>query len=193
MAHPGQIISNPITGERITFLMTSQDSYGQLLVFDCRVTPGGARLPAHVHATQEERFEVLSGALGVMLGGKKRVLEPGERIVLPAKLRHQWWNAGEAEVHFRVTVVPPRNLETVLEAVSGMAHAGKLNKRVMPANPFLLANLGKLSETYIPGVPIFLQRLTLAVGSVFGRLLGYDPRFAEYRTVAVAEVERSAA
>jgi uncharacterized cupin superfamily protein len=51
-------------------------------IFECRVAPGGARIPAHVHGSQEERFEVLSGALGVMIGGRKQVLKTGETITL---------------------------------------------------------------------------------------------------------------
>lgn len=124
MAYRGQTISNPVTGENITFVKTTTDTKGQVLVFDCRVTPGGARLPAHVHGSQEERFTIISGILGVMVGGKKQELRAGDRAVLPARIKHQWWNAGDDEVDFQVEVVPPRNLEIVLEAVCGMAETG---------------------------------------------------------------------
>jgi len=58
MAHVGQVITNPITHELITFRKTTQETGGQMLVFDCRVTPGGTPLPPHVHTTQEERFAI---------------------------------------------------------------------------------------------------------------------------------------
>lgn len=197
MAIAGQVIENPITGERFTFIQTSRQTGGESLVFDCRVTPGKARLAPHVHARQEERFEVISGRLGVMLGGKRQVLEAGQRIVLPAGVKHQWWNAGDDEVYFRVTVLPARNLETVLEVLATMAHAGKLNKRGMPKDPFHLANIGRLGETYLPGVPIWMQKIGLGVGSSIGRVLGYDPTFARYRSEeiqgAAALVEEQAA
>ena len=193
MVYAGQSLYNPVTREHITFVQTTEDTNGQLLVFDLRVTPGGARLPAHIHSTQEERFEVLSGSLGVMLGGKKQVLAAGDQITLPAGVKHQWWNAGQDEVHFRVEVAPARNLERVLEAISGMAHAGKLNGKAMPKNPFRLAQIGKLSENYLPGIPIWMQKAMLALGSAFGRLLGYDPTFAEYCTVETAAIESVAA
>ncbi|HEX8918304.1 MAG TPA: cupin domain-containing protein [Chloroflexota bacterium] len=184
MAYAGQVLKNPVTGETITILETSEQTGGEKLVFDCRVTPGGSPLPPHVHSTQEERFEVWSGELGVMLGGKKQVLRAGDRIALPAGVKHQWWVAGEEEVQFRVEVSPPRNLEATLEAVCGMAQAGKLNKKAMPRNPFLLANLGRFSETYIPVVPIWMQRMGLTMGSLTGRLFGIDPEFRQYRAPA---------
>lgn len=197
MAIAGQVIENPVTGEQFTFLKTSRETGGESMVFDCRVKPGMARLAPHIHATQEERFEVISGRLGVMLRGKKQVLGPGDRIVLPARVKHQWWNAGDDEVYFRVTVVPARNLEIVLEVLANMAYAGKLNKKGMPKDPFHLANFGRLSETYLPVVPIWMQKVGLAMGSSIARVLGYDPTFAQYRTAAaegaVALAEEQAA
>jgi hypothetical protein len=53
MAHVGQVITNPITYERIAFRATTEETEGQSLVFDCAVAPGGTPLPPHVHATQE--------------------------------------------------------------------------------------------------------------------------------------------
>jgi mannose-6-phosphate isomerase-like protein (cupin superfamily) len=180
MAYPGQTITNPVTGEKITFVKTTTDTRGEILIFDCRVTPGGARLPAHVHSSQEERFSIVSGTLGVMIGGKKQELRAGDRAVLPARIKHQWWNTGHDEVHFQVEVAPARNLEAVLEAVCGMGKDGKLNKNAMPRNPFLLAQLGRLSESYLPIIPIWMQKPMLAIGSALGWILGYDPRFSQY-------------
>ena len=181
MARPGQRIYNPITHEQFTILRTAKETNGERLVFECRVTPGGARLAPHVHDTQEERFEVISGTLGVMLGGEKSELSSGQKAVLPARIKHQWWVAGDEPVHFLVEVLPARNLETVLEALAGMAEAGKLNKRAMPRNPFRLAQLGKFSETYLPGIPIWMQKVGLSMGSAMGRILRYDPTLAEFR------------
>src|SRR5947209_19964206 len=100
MAYPGQVISNPLTHERFTFIRTTEESGGDSLLFSCHVTPGGARLMPHVHQTQEERFRVTSGTLGVMVGGTTHTLTAGEGIILPAKVKHAWWNASEEPVEF---------------------------------------------------------------------------------------------
>lgn len=47
----------------------------------------------HVHPRQEERFEVLSGKLGLRVGGVERVLGEGEAITAPAGFAHAAWNA----------------------------------------------------------------------------------------------------
>ena len=41
MAFSGQIIHNPISGERIQFLRTAQDTDGALLEFELQLTPDG--------------------------------------------------------------------------------------------------------------------------------------------------------
>ena len=185
MANRGQTIYNTVTKEKITFVRTTDDTNGGLLEFICSVTPDGIPLRPHIHANQEERFEIISGTLGVMIDGEIFNLESGDRAVLPAGMKHQWWNAGDDEVTFRVEAEPAGNLEAVLEANAGLAKAGKLNKNAMPRNPFHLVNIGKLSETYLPGIPIWFQKMGLATGSLVGRALGFDPTFRKYRAMAV--------
>ena len=187
MAYRGERIENEITGEHITFLRTSEETNGERLVFDCRVDPGKRPLRPHVHRNQEERFTVISGELGVMLGGEKEVFHAGDRVILPARVKHQWWNAGDGEVHFRVEVDPAGNLEQTLESIAGMVAAGRMTKNCMPRNPFELANLGRFSDTYLPAIPIWAQRTMLAMASAFGRVLGYEPTLAKYRAAETSE------
>jgi hypothetical protein len=138
-------------------------------------------LPAHVHASQEERLTVICGTLGVMRGGTVYKLSAGDTIVLPPNVKHRWWNAGEDEVYFRAEVAPAGNLEEVLEVLSGMAHDGRLNDRAMPRNPFDLANLFRLSELYWPSIPVRVQKAVLLLVSLLGRLLGHRSDFGRYR------------
>src|SRR5207237_41994 len=74
----GQTIENPISGERITFLKTARETNGESCLFDCRVPPGKTPLPAHIHTRQEERFEVISVTLDVLLGRATFTLSPGQ-------------------------------------------------------------------------------------------------------------------
>ena len=60
-------------------------------------TPGGSPPPAHLHPSQNEYFEVLSGRLTAVVDGVKRQLDPGETLQIPPRTAHKMWNAG-AEV-----------------------------------------------------------------------------------------------
>jgi quercetin dioxygenase-like cupin family protein len=83
MAKAGDIIENPITGERITFLKTTRETNGELLRFEY-VVPPRFFIPEHFHPHQEERREVLSGTLRGCVGGQERDYSEGERVVGPA-------------------------------------------------------------------------------------------------------------
>ncbi|MGH3089038.1 MAG: hypothetical protein ACRDSJ_17195 [Rubrobacteraceae bacterium] len=73
MARAGDIIENPVTGERITFVKTARDAGGELLRFEYLAPAHTAGPPLHVHPYQEERFvEILSGKLRARLGKDER-------------------------------------------------------------------------------------------------------------------------
>ena len=71
--------------------------------------------PDHVHPRQEERFEVLSGKLGLRVEGVERVLSEGEAITAPAGSAHAAWNASsDDEVHVLVDFRPALRTERAL-------------------------------------------------------------------------------
>ena len=80
----GDVIENPVTGERLRFLATSRDTHGEAVVVECTVEPGGFVAAAHLHPHQEGRFEVVSGEVGFKVGGKTILAGPGETLVVPA-------------------------------------------------------------------------------------------------------------
>ena len=124
---------------------------------------------------------MLSGTLHVLLGEELHVLSPGQTLVLPARIQHQWWNAGEHDAHFRVEVTPPLELDAMLEVFCGMARDGKLNASGMPINLFDAANLARLSDLYVPGVPAWMLKIIVEALSALGSLLGHDRHFRRYR------------
>jgi quercetin dioxygenase-like cupin family protein len=185
VAKAGDVIENPITGERITFLKTTQETNGELLRFEY-VLPPGFTIPEHVHPHQEERHEVLSGALRGRVGGQQRDYGEGERVVGPAGVPHAWQNpSSEEELRFISELRPPLVFETLLETSFGLARDGKTTKQGIPKNPLQLAVLvDEIRGTfYSSRVPIAVQEAFLALFSVLasvGRLLGYRARYEKY-------------
>jgi quercetin dioxygenase-like cupin family protein len=77
VAHSGQIITNPVSGERIEFIATAADTAGERLEFELSLTPDGHVHGAHVHPEQEERFHVLEGTMKFRLGLRTIVAQAG--------------------------------------------------------------------------------------------------------------------
>ena len=94
MSRAGDVIENPVTGERAVVRLGTEETGGELLVVEAFVRPGGAVTGEHVHPVIEEFFMVLSGRVGFRLDGRESIAELGQRLHVPAGMAHDWWNAG---------------------------------------------------------------------------------------------------
>jgi quercetin dioxygenase-like cupin family protein len=176
MIHAGDTIENPVTGERIVFRQTSRETGGEAVVIETYVQPNGFVAAAHVHPSQEERFEVLRGSVGFRLGREKLVAGPGKRLTVPAGTPHKFWNAGDEVAHFVCEVRPALQFEALIETMFTLAAAGKTNRKGMP-NPLRLAVIANeyFDTVRLPFPPALLQRIALAMGAPVGRVFGYEP------------------
>lgn len=132
MAYAGQVLDNPVTGERIVFRTTAADTDGAYAEIDLALAPDGAVPGTHVHPNQEERFEVIAGKMKFRLGLRKIVAGPGEVVVVPAGAIHNFANAGDETAQVRVRMTPALKLEEVFETTVALAEEGRVNKRGMP-------------------------------------------------------------
>ncbi len=178
MTRQGDTIENPITGERVTFLKTSAETDGELVVIDTAVAPGGFVAAEHLHPYQSERFEILSGEVEFKLAKEVFTARPGDVVIVESGTSHQFRNLGNEEIRFRTEVRPALSFETFLQTMFGLASEGKTNKKGMP-NPFRLAVI--MDEHFdlvrLPFPPAWVQRMGLAFASPLGLLFGYEPTY----------------
>src|SRR5215216_3328109 len=132
MAYAGQTIENPISGEKITFTRTAADTDGELLAFDMTLSVDGHVPGAHVHPSQEERFEIVSGTIKFRMNGKKIVAGPGDIVTVPPGARHKFANGGDEPVEVRVEVRPALKMEDLLENTVALAKEGAGRGVVLP-------------------------------------------------------------
>jgi mannose-6-phosphate isomerase-like protein (cupin superfamily) len=98
MARPGDTIENPITGERIIFLQTIEDTGGELLRFEFAASPYADGPPEHPR--QEEHWTVTSGVMVVRAGGHERTRGEGRSVAITAGTPHVFRDPGGEEVRF---------------------------------------------------------------------------------------------
>lgn len=113
MARRGLTLTDPTSGQTITFLQTAADTGGALLEMETTYGARGGKPPMHRHPTQAEHFEVLDGELRVRLGRKRRTLTAGDVLDVPAGTSHAMH--GTARVRWEVR--PALETERFLEAV----------------------------------------------------------------------------
>ena len=180
MAKAGDVIENPVSGERFTFLKTAADTNGELLQAELALRPGG-RVPAdHVHPRQEERFEVISGTARCKAGDVVRDLSAGESLVVPPGRSHRPWNETDQEVRILVEFRPALRTEEFFETFCGLASDGKAGKSGLPRNPLQLSVMSHEYEMFLARPPLWLQRPLIAAIAALARLMGYRARYEKY-------------
>jgi mannose-6-phosphate isomerase-like protein (cupin superfamily)/uncharacterized protein YndB with AHSA1/START domain len=106
------------------------------LVFDVIGHPRGfithQLTSRHVHPSQSERYEVISGAMRVQLDGQMHLLRAGDSFTVPAGTPHRQLPAGSEIGHVRVTVTPAGRTEQYLRYLAQLARDGQFNRLGMP-------------------------------------------------------------
>ncbi len=174
MARAGEVIEDPVTKQRITFLQTREDTGGELLQMDFFMWPGGFVPTLHIHPNQEERFIILAGRPRFTMNGAESDAEAGETVSVPPRTPHVFRNPTDEDVHITIEFRPALRTEEMFEVLYALGRNGKLAGNGLPRNPIVAAMFARefRSETQAAGA--FL-RLAAALGTplaALGRLLG---------------------
>ena len=79
----------------------------------------GDQAPPHVHHASDEGFCVLAGRLEVLVGDERRVLGPGEHVVVPAGTTHTFATVDDAPVS--VLAVMTEEVDALVTALHQVA------------------------------------------------------------------------
>lgn len=115
MARRGLTLTDPTTGQTITFLQTAADTDGALLEMETRYAGQGGKPPLHRHPAQDEHFEVLDGELHVRLGRKEQVLRAGDVLDIPAGTPHAMHGTAQARWEVRPALATEEFLTAVCD------------------------------------------------------------------------------
>lgn len=178
MAFTGQVLDNPISGERITFRKTTAETGGKLLAIDLELSPDGHVPGAHVHPLQEERFEIVAGTVKFRKGLRRIKARPGDTVVVPPGTVHRFENVGNEPAHVRVEIRPALRMEELFEATVALAREGRTTSTGMP-RPFDLALFMREFEAEVraPFVPAAVVRAMMAPLAWMGRRRGLGTRY----------------
>lgn len=178
MAIAGEVIEHPVTGEKMIFRQTAQETNGTLLQIDLFVEPHGFVAGEHIHPLQEERFKIRSGNVQLRVKGHEQKFGEGEDAIIPPGTPHVWWNSGDTELHVVIEFLPALNIETFFENFFGLGKDGKTDRQGRP-NPFQAAVMFQAfkDEMRLPLMPFGLLFPVLVP---IGRLLGYQATYPKY-------------
>lgn len=114
-------VFNPTTGERIRFVLTAEETGGELLVMEDRWTRPGHVVPRHIHPNMEERWTVIEGKVAYSIGGVETIAGPGDSVTAPPGAPHSSRDAGDGEVLVRIEMRPALRWEEFVRQLFALA------------------------------------------------------------------------
>ena len=181
MSRRGQVFENPVTGERVVMLTDPETHPDRVLVAHLIVVPGGRVAAEHFHPTLTERFHVISGQVGFLIGGEERVLAAGDQATVEPNVRHDWWQVGAETAEVVVEVAPGDRFVEMVGTLFGLARDGKVNRRGLPG----LLQLAVTANAYrdimvITSPPPWVQRPLFLLLASIGHTTGLQAAYPEY-------------
>lgn len=173
MAHVGEEIENPRTGQRMVFLQTGTETNGELLRIECFNPATAIDEPEHCHPCQASRAEVISGALRFRVRGEIQEVGAGESHMIPAGVAHSFGNYGNVEAHWIAEFRPAMRTDAFFESLFDLAGRDKLNERGMPSLLQLAVSVPAFAqEIRVTRPPWPIQRALFALLGPIARLRG---------------------
>jgi mannose-6-phosphate isomerase-like protein (cupin superfamily)/uncharacterized protein YndB with AHSA1/START domain len=171
MAKAGDVLDMSALGVRVELRRTAQDTGGELLEFDVVGRARGIIAAGHVHVSQTERHEVLSGAMKLAIDGDERVLSEGQAMEVPAGAPHRQAPAGKGEGRVRVQTRPAGETQAFLERLEQMCRDGQFNRFGFPrpvAGARLMRDFASTGHATQPPLPVqrALSRVVLGIAEL---------------------------
>jgi len=116
-----------VMGGRFNLLVSSQDSGGDLLIYDTsRRQRGGPAL--HRHDAQDEWFYVMRGEFVVRVGDDTMTLRPGDSAFAPRKIPHAFAMTSQGEGQMLILFQPAGSMEHFFHEMSRLGPAVPQNQ-----------------------------------------------------------------
>jgi mannose-6-phosphate isomerase-like protein (cupin superfamily) len=172
-------IENPLVKDRVTFLTTAAESGGAYEYVEVELAAGGG-VGLHYHLAFSEHFEAVQGELHLEIDGRFHVLQPGESASATPGSLHRFFNPGTERITFHVKIDPARSFELMLRIAYGLVRDGKVHKKSgIPRSPLETAVLFTLGESYMSGVPVWLQKAVFGVLYQIAKRCGVEKRLLQ--------------
>jgi hypothetical protein len=127
----------------------------------------------------------VKGKMRFRMRREKILAGPGEVVVVPAGIRHDFANAGDAPALVRVEVRPALEMERLFETAVALAKDGRAFGNGMPKPLDLALFVREFEREVRAAFPLhWLQRIALAPLAWAGERLGYGARYRHQPAIA---------
>jgi mannose-6-phosphate isomerase-like protein (cupin superfamily) len=180
--YAGETIWNHQSGERLTMLASEHENNGALQQYEVRAPPHRPEPPLHYHLDFTETFTVIEGQLDLYLGRIREhiLLSAGDSATVQLEQLHTFANNRAESVTFTVTTRPPGGVVKAFQLAYGIANTEGAAGDGLPRNFLARLLFIRISQGYLPGIPLLLQKIALNCAALIARLTGFEKRWSVY-------------
>jgi mannose-6-phosphate isomerase-like protein (cupin superfamily) len=176
-----QTIANNATGETLTMLVSEEEKDNACQLYEVHLPPRRPSPPLHFHVDFTETFTVVRGKLDMYVGRNQEhvVLEPSQQLT--AQLRQpRFANDRDEDVIFRVETRPAGGVVKAFQLAYGIANDGGAARDGLPRNLLVRLLFIKISQGYLAGIPLLLQKAVLNIAALMAKVTGVEKKLRAY-------------
>ena len=115
---PGDGRRLSVIGDNVLVRLAGADTGGAFALVE-QTNPPGVGIPPHVHANEDELFEVLEGGMTFTVGGETFEAGPGAAVFLPRNVPHSFTATGPGVTRTHVMAFPA-GIERMFEELAAL-------------------------------------------------------------------------
>jgi quercetin dioxygenase-like cupin family protein len=176
----GQVFVSKSEGFRQTILKRENG----LVWMELMLEPHAPGPPEHIHTSLPENFIVAEGTLSLLVNGEKKLLRPGESLLVSPGTPHKPFNETDSPVIVKGPLTPEYAVSEQFTVFLTQAYGFFDESESNSQPPKALLQMSRFSpkyELWLAGPPIFLQRTLFFVIGPTARLLGYRTYYEKYK------------
>lgn len=178
----GDTIRNNQTGEELMVLVSEEENGGARQLYRVRIPPRRPSPPFHYHRDFTETFSVIEGKLDIYLGQERRhfLLGPEESITASIGQLHTFANQRDFPAVITIETKPAAGVISAFQLAYGVANDGGAAKDGLPKNPLVRLVFIKMSEGFLPTVPLSLQKILYSLAGFIAKVTRVQRKLTRY-------------
>jgi mannose-6-phosphate isomerase-like protein (cupin superfamily) len=178
----GQSISNRHTGETLTMLISEEETHGTRQLYQVYLPPHRPSPPMHYHLDFTETFSVIEGQLDLHFGRQRKhvILNAGESLTAQIRQPHTFANERDSPALIMIDTQPAAGVVRAFQLAYGVANDRGASRDGLPKNPLIRLLFVRMTQGFLPGIPLFLERAVLNAAAAVAKFSGPQARLQKY-------------
>ena len=173
MLKNGDILENVLSGEKMVFWATTEETRGEYLSYDYYLKPFSPVEPKHFHPMAEQRFTVKQGEFTLNMNNETKTYFRGDSGVIAPYVSHHGWNHGIEDVILDFEIHPALDFETWFTKCIELVDSKRSDKNGKPKFIDMAVMSHEMKNlSFLPNF-VMVQKVCIYLIGTLSKIIGY--------------------